>query len=54
LTLRLVRRTVSSIDSHGFVDCSVLRSAPRTPSRVTVSVSSRPSRSDAAATGERG
>src|SRR3954451_11769059 len=51
LTLRLVRLTVSIIDSHGFVDCSVLRSAPRTPRRVTVNVSSRPSRSDAAAPG---
>src|SRR5688572_27150627 len=49
LTLRLVRRTVSIIDSHGFVEASVLRSAPRTPSPFTVSVSSRPSRSDAAA-----
>ena len=51
LTLRAVRRTHSSIDSHGLVEASVALSAPRTPSRVTVSVSSRPSRSDAAAPG---
>src|SRR3954453_7895147 len=31
--------TVSIIDSHGFVDCSVLRSAPRTRRPVTVRVS---------------
>jgi hypothetical protein len=47
--LRAVRRTHSIIDSHGFVDCSVFLSVPRTPSRVTLSVSSRFSRSDAAA-----
>ena len=51
LTLRLMRRTVSIIDSHGFVDASVRLSRPRTPRRVTVSVSSMPSRSDAAAPG---
>ena len=51
LTLRATRRTVSIIDSHGFVEASVRLSRPRTPSRVTVSVSSMPSRSDAAAPG---
>ena len=51
LTLREIRRTVSIIDSHGFVLTSVRLSRPRTPRRVTVSVSSRPSRSDAAAPG---
>ena len=51
LTLRLMRRTVSIIDSHGFVEASVRLSRPRTPRRVTVSVSSMPSRSDAAAPG---
>jgi hypothetical protein len=39
LTLRLVRRTVSIIDSHEFADASVCLSWPRTPRRVTVSVS---------------
>jgi hypothetical protein len=33
--------TVSIIDSHGFVDDNVFFKAPRTPSRVTVTVSSR-------------
>jgi hypothetical protein len=46
--LRLVRRTVSIIDSHGFDDASVRLRCPVTPSLVTVSVSSMPSRSDAA------
>jgi len=41
--LRDVRRTHSIIDSHGFVDSSVPFSAPRIPSRVTVSVSAMPS-----------
>jgi hypothetical protein len=50
-TLREVRRTVSIIDSHGFVDCSVRLSDPLIPSRVTVSVSVMPSRSEAAAPG---
>src|ERR687887_442544 len=45
LTLRLTRRTVSIIDSHGFVEASMRLSRPRTPRRVTVSVSSMPSRS---------
>src|SRR5215213_8924125 len=31
LTLRLMRRTVSIIDSHGFVEASVRLSGPRTP-----------------------
>src|SRR3954447_10108429 len=31
LTLRLTRRTVSIIDSHGFVEASVRLSRPRTP-----------------------
>jgi hypothetical protein len=52
LTLRELRRTHSIIDSHGFVDSSVHFSAPLIPSRVTVTVSSSPSRSDAAALGE--
>ena len=51
LTLRLVRRTVSIIDSQGFVEASVRLSRPRTPSRVTVSVSSMPSLREAAAPG---
>ncbi len=51
LTLRCVRRTISIIDSHGFVDSSVRFSLPRTPSRVSVSVSSIPSRSEPAAPG---
>jgi hypothetical protein len=40
LTLRATRRTVSIIDSHGFVEAKVRFRRPRTPSRVTVSVSS--------------
>src|SRR4051812_35610397 len=51
LRLRLTRRTVSIIDSHGFVEASVRLRRPRTPSRVTVSVSSMPSVSEAAAPG---
>src|SRR3954464_15108499 len=51
LTLRLTRRTVSIIDSHGFVDASVRLCRPQMPRRVTVSVSSKPSRSEAAAPG---
>jgi len=46
---RLTRRTVSIIDSQGLVEASVRLRRPRTPRRMTVSVSSRPSRSDAAA-----
>src|SRR3990172_831239 len=50
LTLRLVRRTHSIVDSHGFVDSSVRFSEPVTP-RVSVSVSvfSSPSRREPAA-----
>jgi len=51
LTLRLVRRVNSTIDSIGFVLWSVRLSRPLIPRRVSVSVSSRPSRSDAAAPG---
>jgi hypothetical protein len=40
-----------TIDSHGFVDSSVRFRLPRTPSRVSVSVSSIPSRSEPAAPG---
>jgi hypothetical protein len=50
-TLRWVRRTISIIDSHGFVLSSVRLSEPLTPSRVRVSVSSSPSRSEPAAPG---
>jgi hypothetical protein len=39
------------IDSIGFVDCNVMRSFPPIANRVSVSVSCRPSRSDAAAPG---
>ena len=51
LTLRWVRRTISIIDSHGLVDSSVRFRLPLTPSRVSVSVSSIPSRSEPAAPG---
>ena len=51
LTLRWVRRTISSIDSQGLVDSSVRFSEPLMPSRVRVSVSSMPSRSELAAPG---
>jgi hypothetical protein len=44
-----VRRTISIIDSHGFVLSSVRFRLPWTPSRVSVSVSSMPSRSEPAA-----
>jgi hypothetical protein len=50
-TLRCVRRTISSIDSHGLVDSSVRFRLPLTPSPVSVSVSSMPSRSEPAAPG---
>ena len=49
--LPALRRTHSIIDSHGFVEASVRRSWPRTPRRVTVSVSTRPSDREAAAPG---
>ena len=42
LTLRLVRRTHSIIDSHGLVDSSVRFSEPLIPGRVSVSVSASP------------
>ena len=51
LTLRCVVRTVSIIDSAGFVDSSVRLSLPLIPSRITVSVSSMPSVSEQAAPG---
>jgi hypothetical protein len=51
LTLRELRRTHSIIDSQGLVDSRVRFNAPRTPSRVTVSVSGIPSLSEAAAPG---
>src|SRR6266536_3158123 len=51
LTLRWVSRTVPIIDSMGFVEQSVRLSAPLTPRRVSVSVSSSPSLSDPAASG---
>jgi len=38
LTLRLVRRTHSIIDSHGFVEASVCFNEPLMPRRVSVSV----------------
>jgi len=50
LTLRELRRTHSIIGSHGLV-ASVRFSAPLIPRRGTVTFSSRPSRSDAAAPG---
>src|SRR3954451_896086 len=50
-TLRWVRRTISIIDSQGLVLSSVRLSEPLTPSRVSVSVSSMPSRSEPAAPG---
>jgi hypothetical protein len=46
LTLGLVRRTHSIIDSHGFVEASVRFNEPVMPRRATVSVSASPSRSD--------
>src|SRR5664279_3594854 len=51
LTLRWVGRTISIIDSIGFVEDSVFESRPVIPSRISVSVSVIPSRSDAAASG---
>ena len=50
-TVDACSRTISIIDSIGFVENTVFNNGPRTPSLVTVSVSSRPSRSDAAAPG---
>jgi hypothetical protein len=51
ITLRWMRRTISIIDSTGFVLSSVRFRLPVTPSRVSVSVSSSPSRSEPAAPG---
>jgi len=51
LTLRAWARTISIIDSTGLVDITFLSSVPVIPSRVTVSVSARPSRRLAAASG---
>ena len=51
LTLRLVRRTHSIIDSHGLVEASVRFNEPVMPRRLSVSVSVIPSRSEAAAPG---
>lgn len=48
-TFRADRRMHSIIDSHGFVDSIVCFSFPVIPSLIAVSVSSIPSRSDAAA-----
>jgi hypothetical protein len=50
-TLRACARTISIIDATGFVLITVLSSDPVTPRRVTVSVSARPSRRLAAASG---
>src|SRR4051795_12691201 len=50
-TLRCVLRTISIIDSQGFVEHSVLASCPSIPRRVSVSVSAMPSRSEPAASG---
>ena len=51
VTLELVRRTHSIIDSHGLVDARVRLRDPVTLSRVMVSVSVMPSRSEEAAPG---
>ena len=51
-TLRCVWRTISIMLSHGFVEHSVLASWPVIPSRISVSVSGRPSRSEPAASGQ--
>ena len=52
VTLRWVRRTISIIDSIGFVDDSVLARLPSIPRRISVSVSSIPSRNEPAASGQ--
>ena len=49
VTRAVTRRVTLSADSIGLVVASVRRSAPGTPSRTTVSVSSNPSRRLAAA-----
>src|SRR5512144_2445127 len=51
VTLRLVVRAIEIIDSIGLEVVSVLASRPSMPSRLTVNISSRPSRSEAAAPG---
>ena len=51
VTLRLVVRAIEIIDSTGLDVISVLASWPSMPRRVTVNISSRPSRSEAAAPG---
>jgi hypothetical protein len=49
--LRLVALAMEIIDSTGFDVVNVLARRPSMPSRVTVNISSSPSRSDAAAPG---
>ena len=51
LTRPVTTRTVQIIDSMQFVFVNDRRSAPVTPSRATVNISSSPSSSDAAASG---
>jgi len=51
LTLRWVVRATEIIDSTGLVDPRVRHSRSESPRRRTVNISSRPSRSDAAAPG---
>jgi hypothetical protein len=51
VTLRLVVRAMEIIDSIGLEVVNVRARVPVMPSRVTVNISSRPSRSDAAAPG---
>ena len=51
LTQEVTRCATDSADSVGLVELSVRRSGPVRPSRITVSVSSRPSRRLAAASG---
>src|SRR6266511_3025775 len=51
LTLRAWLRMISIIDSTGFVEATVLSSAPVTRSRVTVNMSGSPSRNEPAASG---
>ncbi len=50
-TLRAWSRTISIMDSIGLVPITVFNNEPVTPSRVTVSVSTSPSRRLAAASG---
>ena len=51
VTLPVVRRVMEIIDSMQLVLVRVLASAPLTPMRLTVNMSSRPSRKLAAASG---